>query len=111
MIVTLLPMLSSSNDTPPTVSGETICYRGVQYDLSPLQDGATISIDLPFIGQITRVNGVIELSLQYCYDSSTAEDDQPKDWDAYTFNVIDGQCPCPIIRKPIPALTTEGSDE
>jgi hypothetical protein len=101
MLVTLSPSAAFTDDTPPTVSGSTLSYRGESYDLSQLPDGAEVEAESPFIGKIKRVAGQIELTLQYQYDMTTAEDNQPTDWDVYTFTVTDGQCPCPIIRKEV----------
>lgn len=92
---------SENEDFPPVAQGETISYRGNDYDLSPLGEGEEIEIGLPFVGPVIRQNGEIVLSLEYKYSTETAEPNQPTDWAAYTFNVTDGQCPCPIIRKPI----------
>lgn len=88
-------------DTLPTVSGETLTYRGKSYNLSGLPDGATVEADEPFCGTISRVGGAIHLTLQYKYDMTTAEDSQSTDWADYTFTVTDGQCPDPITYKPV----------
>ena len=101
MKIILSPIAAFTDDTPPTVSGELIIYRGEQYDLSQLQDGAEVEADLPFIGKIKRIAGQVELTLQYQYNMETAEDNQSTDWSDYTFVVTDGQCPCPIKRKPV----------
>ena len=101
MKIILSPAAAFADDTPPIVSGDTITYRSEQYDLSQLPDGAEVDAELPFIGKIKRVNGQVELTLQYQYDMTTAEDNQPTDRAAYTFTVTEGQCPCPIIRKEI----------
>ena len=102
MKIILSPVAAFTDDTPPIVIGDTITYRGEQYDLSQLPDGAEVEAESPFIGKIKRVSGQIELTLQYQYDMTTAEDNQSHDWADYTFVVTDGQCPCPIVRKPEP---------
>ena len=99
MRIKLSPQSALTDDTPPSVSGQIISYRGEDYDLSQLPDGAEVEAELPFIGKIRRANGQIELTLQYQYDMTTAEENQPTDWADYTFDVVDGECPCPIIRK------------
>ena len=102
MKITLIPSLSFvGTDEPPFVGGDTLTYRGRQYDLSPLGEGEEIEIGLPFIGSVTRQNGELLLTLEYRYSTETAKPNQPADWSAYTFNVTNGQCPCPIIRKPL----------
>lgn len=106
MKIILSPMAAFTNDTPPSVSGDVLTYRDEQYDLLQLPDGAEVEADLPFIGKIKRVSGQIELTLQYQYDTATAEDNQSTNWEDYTFVVEDGQCPCPIVRKPEPEPVT-----
>ena len=101
MKITLSPIAAFHQDTPPTVTGETITYRGEAYNLSQLPDGAEVETDSPFIGKIKRVNGQIELTLQYKYNMELAEDNQSTNWADYTFIVTDGQCPDPIVYKPI----------
>ena len=98
-IVGSIPSLTP--DAPPTVLGETLSYRGETYDLSPLPDGATVEAESPFCGSISRINGVIHVKLEYIYDSLLAEDDQSHDWADYTFDVTEGQCPDPIVYKPV----------
>lgn len=93
-----IPLLTP--DTPPTVSGETLTYRGESYDLSQLPDGATVEASEPFTGTISRIGGVIHVGLQYIYDSQLAEDNQSTDIADYIFAVTDGQCPDPIRYKP-----------
>ena len=100
MKLILSPLASFEDDTPPFVDGETLHYRGVEYGLSPLGEGEEIEIGEPFEGAVSRVSGVIAATLQYKYSVVTAESNQPTDWAAYTFNVANGQCPCPIIRRP-----------
>ena len=107
MKIILSPTAAFTDDTPPTVNGDVLTYRGEQYDLSQLPDGAEVEAELPFVGNITRIDGEVNLTLQYQYNMETAEDNQPADWDAYTFVVTEGQCPCPILRKPEPEVVEE----
>ncbi|EKE78591.1 hypothetical protein [Idiomarina xiamenensis] len=102
MKITLLPTVSSHDDIPPTVSLDTISYRGESYDLSQLSEGGEVEASDPFIGKITRdTNGAIHLTLQYRYTTQTAESVQSMNIEDYTFDVTSGECPCPIKRKPI----------
>lgn len=110
MKITLNPIGNLPNqtpDTPPTVTGETLTYRGETYDLSQLPDGATVGADEPFVGNISRIDGVIHAGLQYTYDCQLAEDNQSTDIADYTFDVADGQCPDPIIYRPEPEIEDE----
>jgi len=102
MNIILQAEISVFDDTPPSVLGETITYRGQTYDLAPLPDGAEVTAETPFIGSIKRINGEVQLTLQYSYNMQTAEANQSTDWADYTFTVTNGQCPCPILRKPAP---------
>ena len=100
MKIILSPTAAFTDDTPPTVNGETLTYRGKSYDLTQLPDGGEVEAEMPFIGKIKRINGQVELTLQYQYNMATAEDNQSTDWADYTFVVVSGECPCPILRKP-----------
>ncbi|WP_288742872.1 hypothetical protein [uncultured Rheinheimera sp.] len=92
---------AETNDTPPSVIDEILTYRGLSYDLSSIEEGDLYEHCEPFVEAITRINGELVVKLQYHYSTDTAETNQPTDWSAYTFNVTAGQCPCPILRKPI----------
>lgn len=111
MKITLSPIAAFTDDTPPTVNDEVLTYRGETYDLTQLPDGAEVEAELPFIGSIKRVNGEVELTLQYYYNMETAEDNQSTDWDDYTFVVVNGECPCPIVRKPEPEPVSDPEPE
>ena len=88
------------DDTPPTVTGDVITYRGTSYDFSPLPEGGEIEVGSPFVGAVTRKDGVICATLEYKYNWDTSEDFQSTNWDDYTFTVTSGVCPFPIKRKP-----------
>lgn len=99
MKIILHAQRAETNDVPPTVAGEVLTYRGLNYDLSPIEENDLYEHGEPFVAPITRKNGELVVELQYYYSTDTAELNQPTDWSAYTFNVTAGQCPCPIIRK------------
>ena len=104
MKITLLATAALPNgaiDTPPTVTGEVLHYRGFECDLSPLGEGEEIEIGPPFAGAVVRKNNQVELQLEYLFDSTTAESNQSAELADYTFVVEAGQCPCPIVRKPV----------
>ena len=93
--------INKIDDTPPTVTGEVLNFRGESYDLSQLPNGAEVEADLPFTDKIKRsVDGELSASLQYFYTTQTAEPMQSTNWDDYTFMIENGECPCPIKRKP-----------
>ena len=92
--------INKVDDNPPTVSGEVLTYRGESYDLSQLPNGAEVEADAPFTDKIKRsVDGELSVSLQYFYTTQTAEANQSTNINDYIFDVIDGECPCPIKRK------------
>ena len=94
--------INKADDTPPTVNGEVLTYRGESYDLSQLPNGAEVEAETPFTDKIKRsVDGELSVSLQYFYTTQTAEAHQSTNINDYIFDVIDGECPCPIKRKPV----------
>lgn len=99
MIITLSPIASQEDDTPPTVNGDAITYRGDTYDLSQLPDGGEVEADLPFVGKIKRLNGILHVVLQYQYSTATAQPSQSTNISDYTFDVASGKCECPILRR------------
>ncbi|WP_208604773.1 hypothetical protein [Vibrio injensis] len=60
----------------------------------------------PFIGIVTRD----EVTVQYCYDSSKAEPLQSTEWADYTFDIEQGEVPCPIRWLPDPDIELSGGD-
>ena len=99
MKLILSPIACPTDDTPPTVMADVITYRGQSYDFNPLPEGGEIEVGSPFVGAITRKDGVIQATLEYKYNWNTSEDFQSTDWADYTFDVVSGLCPCPIKRK------------
>ena len=105
MKITLSPIVSNQDDTPPSVNGEVLTYRGQDYDLSQLPNGGEVEAETPFVGKIKRDDsGMVSLTLQYQYSTETAEPMQSTDINDYIFDVESGECPCPIKRKPEPVL-------
>lgn len=107
MKITLSPLEYDMDDTPPTVIDNTILYRGSEYDLSQLPIDSQVEADSPFVGLIKNNAGEIEVVLEYRYSTDTAEPHQSANINDYTFTVVDGECPCPIKRKPVPEEVTE----
>lgn len=101
MKITLSSIASTTQDTPPQVIGDVLIYRSEQYNLFDLPDGAEVEADEPFVGKIKRVNGQIELTLQYHYNSQLAEPYQSTDINDYIFVVEDGYCTDPITYKEV----------
>lgn len=98
MRVNLSP-IAGAKTTSIRLSGLTLAIDGVGYDLSVIPDGgqAEASSGGPFIGPITRE----AVTVRYEYDSQAAEPAQSTNWGDYTFEVSDGEVPCPIKWKQV----------
>lgn len=96
----ILSPIASNTDTTVSVDGFTVTVDGVPYDFSVIPEGgeAEPAEGEPFTGKLTRE----EATVQYSYDSSTAEPNQSPDIADYTFEVTAGEVPSPIVRKPEP---------
>ena len=101
----ILSPVSGNKTTIVSVSGLTVAIDGVEYDLSIIPEGgqAEASEDSPFIGTVTRDS----VTIRYEYDSSKAEPNQSTNWGDYTFEVVEGEVPCPIKWKPEPEVEVE----
>lgn len=99
---TCIAGLPGQLETTASVNGDTITVDGVAYDLSAVPEGgfAEPEGDHPFVGQISRIEGELHLSLLWHYDTSTAEAHQPGA--APVLTVTEGAVPDPITRKPAP---------
>ena len=101
----ILSPVASNKTTIVSVIGLTVTVDGTEYDLSIIPEGgqAEASEDSPFIGTVTRES----VTIRYEYDSSKAEPDQSTNWDDYTFEITEGEVPCPIKWKPEPEMGVE----
>ncbi len=96
----ILSPTASNKTTTVSLSGLVLTIDGTEYDLSIIPEGgqAEASEDSPFIGTVTRDS----VTVRYEYESQKAEPDQSTSWDDYTFEVVEGEVPCPIKWKPEP---------
>lgn len=102
MKITLFPVGSFNDSVPPRVDGDRLIFNGDEYDFSPLQEGDSLEIGDPFIGEVIRENGEINVTLRYRYDWNTSLDHPPINLaDRFTFTLSQGSFLCPIVRKPI----------
>ncbi len=94
----ILSPIASNKTTTVSISGLVLTIDGAEYDLSiiPVGGQAEASEGSPFIGIVTRDS----VTIRYEYESLKAEPDQSADWDDYTFDVVEGEVPCPIKWKP-----------
>ena len=97
-----LSPIAANKTTTVSINGLTLTIDGQEIDLSVIPVGGEAEPDenSPFIGKVTRD----EVTIRYQYNSQLAEPDQSKDWDDYTFDVTEGDVPCPIKWKPVGEL-------
>lgn len=95
----ILSPVASNKKTSIALSGLVLTIDDVEYDLSVIPEGgqAEPEEDTPFIGAVTRES----VTIKYEYDSQLAEPNQSTDWDDYTFDIDNGEVPCPIKWLPI----------
>jgi hypothetical protein len=93
----ILSPIASNYTTQVSISGLIITIDGTPIDLSVIPEGGLAEPDenSPFIGNVTRN----EVTIRYHYKSSKAVPDQSKDWNEYTFEVTEGEVPCPIVWR------------
>jgi len=93
----ILSPIASNHTTKISVDGLVITVDGVAIDLSVIPEGgvAEPNQDSPFAGQVTREN----VTVSYHYESAKALPNQSKNWDDYTFEIVSGDVPSPIMWK------------
>ena len=82
-----------------TLSGLTLTIDDQVIDLSVIPEGgqAEADEDSPLIGIVTRD----EVTIRYPYSTDIYESSQPTEQSAYEFDIVDGQVPCPLVKKPV----------
>lgn len=90
----ILSPIAADKTTTVSINGLTITIDGVDIDLSVIPVGGEAEPDenSPFVGNVTRE----EVTIKYYYDSTKAEPSQSMDWADYTFEITEGDVPCPI---------------
>jgi len=93
----ILSPIASNKTTTVSLNGLEMTIDGTVIDLSviPVDGYAEAEDDSQFLGKVSRD----EVVIKYHYDSSKAENHQSMNWDDYTFNVTDGEVPCPIVWR------------
>jgi hypothetical protein len=96
MKITLSP-IASNKTTQVSVNGLVLTIDGTEIDLSVIPEGGYAEPDenSPFVGKVTRD----EVTIKYFYNSSVAQPNQSTNWNDYTFNITEGEVPCPIVWK------------
>jgi hypothetical protein len=64
-----LSPIASNTKTTIEVQGDTLIYNGVPYNMSAIPEGGEVEAEAPAVGKITRENGVINITIQYFYNS------------------------------------------
>lgn len=103
MHLTLSPTagLPGQPETTISVTGDTITIDGTPYDLSPVPEGGEATAeDSPFIGKITRQNGVIHCTVVVTLGDTAAPDQGSNPW---VIESASGDVEIPAARKPEPA--------
>jgi len=93
----VLSPIASNRTTQVSINGLKLTIDDQEIDLSVIPEGGYAEPDSnsPFVGRVTRN----EVTIQYHYESSKAVPDQSTDWADYTFEVVEGPVPCPIVWK------------
>lgn len=95
MKINLSP-IASSKTTLISVNGEKLTVDSVEHDLSAIPEGGQVEGELPALGLIKRVNGVIEITIEYHYDGELAEPMQSTNEADYIVDCVSGEVPSPI---------------
>jgi hypothetical protein len=95
----ILSPIASNKTTKVFVNGLTLTIDDQEIDLSVIPEGgeAIPEESSPFIGKVTRD----EVTILYKYNSNLAEPYQSENWDDYTFEITEGEVPCPIKWKEV----------
>ena len=93
----ILSPIASNRTTKVFVDGLKVTVDNTEVDLSVIPEGGQAEADetSPFTGIVTRE----EVTVKYFYDSSKALPNQSTNWNDYTFDIIEGEVPCPIKWK------------
>ena len=110
MKITLSP-IAGNETTKILVLDDALVYNGELFDFSLITNGTQVDAELPAKGKIKRLNGEIQIKLQYNYQAEFAMQNQSKDVNDYIFTVENGACPCPIIWQPAPEPTCKFNAE
>jgi hypothetical protein len=105
----ILSPIAASKTTTVSLNGSILTIDGQDIDLSVIPVGGEAEPDegSPFIGKVTRD----EVTIRYEYNSQLAEHDQASNWDDYTFDITEGDVPCPIKWRSEPEVIEELSEE
>jgi hypothetical protein len=104
MKIKLSPQVSNETTQAPviTLSGLNLTIDDQVVDLSVIPESgqAEADEDSPLIGIVTRE----EVTIRYPYSTDIYEYNQPTEQSAYEFDIVDGQVPCPLIKRPVEVI-------
>ena len=83
MKLTLSPQVGLPDQAETTIyiAGDNITIDGTPYDLSPVPEGGEATAeDSPFVGKITRINGVIHATVLTRLGDTAADDQGSDPW-------------------------------
>lgn len=106
-----LDAIASTYDSVITVAGKVITIDGVAVDLSAIAEGEQCEADRPIVGLVKCEGGAYHLTVEYHYDTATAEPEQSADRNDYAVTIKAGQVPDVIRRRPVPEPVQEGVDQ
>ena len=90
----ILSPIASNRTTTVSMDGLKLTIDDQEIDLSVIPEGgyAEPDEDSPFVGNVTRD----EVTVKYFYESIKAVPDQSPNIEDYTFDITEGNVPCPI---------------
>ena len=92
---------SSDHETKISVSGQSLVVDGTPIDFSALGEGEQCDTELPLVGKVRRIGGVVEVGVRFRYSTETAEPIQSTNQDDYIVTLSSGALPDIIRRKPV----------
>lgn len=97
--IKLVPQ-AGNRDTVIRALGDVLTIDGVAVDFAPLGEGEQCETSAPLLGMASRVDGVVNISVLFHYDSATAESMQSTNPADYLIELVEGDAPDIIKRRP-----------
>ena len=93
----ILSPIASNYTTKISIDGLILTIDDIPIDLSVIPEGgyAEPDRDSPFVGNVTREVAMIK----YFYESVKASPNQSPNIEDYTFEITEGEVPCPIVWR------------
>ena len=101
MKIKLSPQAANETTKAPVInlSGLTLTIDDQVIDLSVIPEGGQAEADenSPLIGIVTRE----EVTIRYPYSTDIYTPNQPTEQSSYEFDIVEGQVPCPLTKRPV----------